>query len=210
MTAPGLAVAASSSSSSWFWYFGRATGLIALVLLTATIVLGVLGPMRLSSGRWPRSAIRTVHRDLALLSIAVIAIHVVVLVLDTDVHTPLSTAVLPFGSPYRPFWMALGAIAFDLLIAIVITSLLRRRIGERAWRLTHWLTYASWPIAVAHGLGTGSDRARTWALAITFACCAIVAFAALIRLQDATTPRDTGEPTVRVRWRPDLQDGPHR
>lgn len=209
MTASGLAVAASSSS--WFWYFGRATGLIALVLLTATIVLGVLGPMRVSTNRWPRFAIRTVHRDLALLSIAVIAIHIVAVVLDTDVHTPLSTAVLPFGSSYRPFWMALGAIAFDLLIAIVITSLLRRRIGERAWRLTHWLTYASWPIAVAHGLGTGSDSARTWALAVTFTCCAIVAFAALTRLQDAKTPRDRlTERTVRIQWRPEVKDDAHR
>ena len=174
---------AAASTSSWFWYFGRATGLIALVLLTATIVLGVLGPLRVSSSVWPRYAIRTLHRDLALLSVVVIALHVVAVVLDTDVHVPLTTAVLPFGSSYRPFWMALGAVACDLLIAIVLTSLLRRRFGERVWRVTHWLTYASWPLAVAHGLGTGSDSTRAWALAITSGCCAIVALAAMVRAQ---------------------------
>ena len=185
MTTPLLAAA---SASSWFWYFGRATGLIALVLLTATIVLGVLGPLRISNAVWPRYAIRTLHRDLALLSIVVIALHVVAIVLDTDVHVPLTTAVLPFGSPYRPFWMALGAVAFDLLIAIVLTSLLRRQFGERVWRVTHWLTYASWPLAVAHGLGTGSDSNRIWALALTASCCAIVALAAVVRAQRALLP----------------------
>jgi predicted ferric reductase len=195
MTPPALAAA---STSSWFWYFGRATGLIALVLLTATIVLGVLGPLRVSSPGWPRFAIRTLHRDLALLSIVVIALHVVTIVLDTDVHVPLSTAVLPFGSPFQPVWMALGAVAFDLLIAIVLTSLLRRQFGERVWRLTHWLTYASWPLAVAHGLGTGSDSARAWALAMTFGCCAIVAVAALTRAQHALHPRPHVRPSNEV------------
>jgi sulfoxide reductase heme-binding subunit YedZ len=177
------APAAVVHTSSWYWYFGRATGLMALVLLTATIVLGVLGPLRISSTVWPRFAIRTLHRDLALLSLLIIAIHVVTVVLDGYVHIPLSAAVLPFGSSYRPFWMALGAVSFDLLLAIVLTSLLRRQFGDRIWRLVHWLTYASWPLAVAHGLGTGSDSTQMWALAITVGCCAVVALATLVRIQ---------------------------
>jgi len=176
-------------TSSWYWYFGRATGLVALVLLTATIVLGVLGPLRISSTVWPRFAIRTLHRDLALLSLLVIAIHVVTVVLDGYVQIPLSAAVLPFGSSYRPLWVALGAVSFDLLLAIVFTSLLRRQLGDRIWRLVHWLTYASWPIAVAHGLGTGSDSTKVWALAITVGCCAVVALAALARVQRSLPPR---------------------
>jgi methionine sulfoxide reductase heme-binding subunit len=169
-------------TSNWYWYFGRATGLIALVLLTATIVLGILGPLRISSHIWPRFAIRALHRDLALLSLLIIAIHVVTVVLDGYVDLSLSLAVLPFGSPYRPVWMALGAVSFDLLLAIVLTSLLRRQFGDRIWRLMHWLTYASWPLAVAHGLGTGSDSTRVWALAITVGCCAVVALATLVRI----------------------------
>jgi predicted ferric reductase len=183
-------------SANWYWYFGRATGLIALVLLTATIVLGVLGPLRVSSTVWPRFAIRAVHRDVALLSLVVIAIHVVTVVLDGFVPIPLSAAVLPVGSSYRPFWTALGAVSFDVLLAIVATSLLRRRLGDRIWRLVHWLTYVSWPIAVAHGLGAGSDSTAGWALAITFGCCAVVALAALARLQDAQ--RRSGSPPSRT------------
>jgi methionine sulfoxide reductase heme-binding subunit len=168
------AIGVVTHTSNWYWYFGRATGLISLVLLTATIVLGVLGPLRISTTGWPRFAIRTVHRDLALLSLLMIAIHVVAVVLDGYVHVPLSAAVLPVGSSYRPFWIALGAVSFDLLIAIVLTSLLRRQVGDRAWRFVHWFTYASWPIAVAHGVGAGSDSARVWALAITVGCCTVV------------------------------------
>jgi sulfoxide reductase heme-binding subunit YedZ len=187
-----FAFAAASHTTDWYWYFSRATGLIALVLLTATIVLGVLGPLRVSTTRWPRFAIRTIHRDLALLSLLMITIHVVTAVLDGYVHIPLSAAVLPFGSSYRPFWMALGAVSFDLLLAIVLTSLLRRRVGDRIWRLVHWFTYASWPIAVAHGLGAGSDSSQTWALAITFGCCTVVGFAALIRAQNVWLPSSRG------------------
>jgi len=170
-------------ASNWYWYFDRATGMVALVLLTATIAVGVLGRLRVSTTAWPRFAIRTVHRDLALLSLLIIAIHVLTAVLDGYVHIPLSAAVLPFGSSYAPFWIALGAVSFDLLLAIVATSLLRRRVGDRTWRSVHWFTYASWPIAVAHGLGAGSDSGRVWALAITIGCCAVVALATLLRVQ---------------------------
>src|SRR5580692_12344989 len=97
------------NGSSWYWYFGRATGFVALLLLTAIIVLGVLGPLRVSTDAWPRFAIRTVHRDLSLLALFVIVIHVGVLLLDGYVSIPVSAAVLPFGSGYEPFWTGMGA-----------------------------------------------------------------------------------------------------
>ncbi len=190
MTVP--VIGAAATTASWVWYFGRATGLVALVLLTATIVLGVLGPLRVSMRGLPRFALRTLHRDLALLSLLIIAIHVATVVLDGFVHIPLSAAVLPVGSSYRPFWIALGAVALDLLLAIVLTSLLRRQVGDWAWRLVHLLTYASWPVAVAHGLGAGSDSSRVWALAITLGCCATVVLATLARIgrsQPSPRPR---------------------
>src|SRR3984957_16567861 len=112
-------------------------GVGALVVLTAIFVLGVLGPLRVSTDLWPRFAIRTVHRDLSLLALLVIAIHVITIVMDTYVKVPLSAAVLPWGSSYSPFWTGLGAIAFDLMIALVVTSLMRNRIGFRTWRFIH-------------------------------------------------------------------------
>ena len=99
-----------------------------------------------------------------------LVIHIVTTVLDGFAPISLIDAVVPFLSAYRPIWLGFGALAFDLLIALTITSLVRRRLGYGAWRAIHWLAYVSWPIAVLHGLGTGSDSKQTWALVLTFAC----------------------------------------
>jgi predicted ferric reductase len=177
-----MTAVAATLGPSWYWYFARATGLVSLVLLTVVLVLGILGPLRVSSTRWPRFAIDTVHRDLSLLAVAVIVIHVLVSVLDGFAPIGLIDAVVPFVSAYRPLWLGLGAVAFDLILALVLTSVVRRRLGYRSWRLVHWLAYASWPIAVLHGLGTGSDSTRGWALALTFGCVSVVALATIARL----------------------------
>ena len=128
-------------------------------------------------------------RRLGLLALLVIAIHVVVLVLDGYVNIPLSAGVVPFVSGYAPFWTGLGALALDLLLAIVVTSLLRRRLGYGTWRFVHWFAYVSWPIAVAHGLGTGSDSGSAWALTLTFGCIAIVAAAVVLRVQNGSAAK---------------------
>lgn len=180
---------AAANASTWAWYFSRATGMVALVLLTAIIVLGILGPLRVSTELWPRFAIRTVHRDLSLVALGVIAIHVITIVLDTYVKVPLSAAVLPFGSSYSPFWTGIGAVAFDLMIALVVTSLLRNRLGFRTWRFVHWSAYLSWPLAVAHGIATGTDTRAGWDLAATVLCIAIVAVAVAMRLQSGSAAR---------------------
>jgi sulfoxide reductase heme-binding subunit YedZ len=177
---------AATLAPTAYWYLARATGIVSLVLLTASVVLGILGPLRFTvPGRWPRFAIDTVHRDVSLLVIAVLVIHIVTSVLDGFAPITLVDAVIPFGSSYRPLWMGLGAFAFDLLLALVVTSLLRRRLGYRAWRAVHWLAYASWPVAVLHGLGTGSDTKALWNLALTAVCLLAVVTAVWARIQAA-------------------------
>jgi DMSO/TMAO reductase YedYZ heme-binding membrane subunit len=186
-----VTVVGSTLGPTAYWYLTRATGVVALVLLTAVVVLGVIGPMRLATNpRWPRFAIDSVHRDLSLLAVAVIVIHVITTVLDGFAPISLVDAIIPFHSAYRPLWLGLGALAFDLIIALVITSLTRRRLGYRAWRLVHWLAYACWPVAVLHGLGTGSDSRQAWALLVTFLCVATVGLAVLARLRRAESIAD--------------------
>jgi DMSO/TMAO reductase YedYZ heme-binding membrane subunit len=168
---------------SAYWYLSRATGAVALVLLTLSVVLGVLGSVRFSSApRWPRFAIDTLHRDSSLLVIVLVVLHVVTSVLDGFAPITLVDGLIPFQTPYRPLWMALGALSFDVLIALVVTSLLRRRLGYRSWRAIHWLAYASWPVAVLHGLGTGSDVKSWWMLALTIACLVAVLAAVFTRI----------------------------
>ena len=106
-------------------------------------------------------------------------------VLAVFASTQVAAAFAPFVSSYKTFWLGLGAIALDLLLALVVTSLVRNRLGHRSWRRVHWLAYACWPIGLAHGLGIGTDRATTWVFALTVACAAAVAGAATWRLVTA-------------------------
>lgn len=161
------------------WYLTRATGVVTLILLTLTVALGVADVKRLHSRRIPRFVVDGVHRNAALLSVAFLAVHVLSTVADGYVPIHLADAVIPFGAAYRPFWLGLGALSLDMLAAVVITSLLRRRIGRRAWRLIHWLTYVSWPVALAHSIGTGTDAGSRWMLIVT-ACCVSTVLAALL------------------------------
>ncbi|MGO9497219.1 MAG: ferric reductase-like transmembrane domain-containing protein [Solirubrobacteraceae bacterium] len=169
-------------SPSAYWYLARGTGAVALVLLTASVVIGIVGTVRVVTARWPRFAIDAVHRDVSLLVIVVLVIHIVTSVLDGFAPITLLDGVIPFISPYRPLWLGLGTLAFDLLVAIAVTSLVRRRLGYRAWRTVHWLAYASWPVAVLHGLGTGSDVKQWWMLALTVICIVAVLGAVWTRI----------------------------
>jgi methionine sulfoxide reductase heme-binding subunit len=163
-----------TSGPSLLWYTTRATGVMALLLLTGSVVLGVAGVARIDAPRWPRLLNAGLHRNLSLLAVAFVAVHVVTTILDGYAPIGWLSAVVPFSSPYRTLWLGLGAVAFDLLLAVTITSLVRVRLGYRAWRAVHWLAYASWPIALWHGLGTGTDSKLTWLLALDAACVAAV------------------------------------
>jgi len=179
MSAPSLAAAVGPSA---YWYLTRSTGAVALVLLTASVALGVADVRRIATERWPRFAIDALHRNVSLLAVAFLVVHIVTSVLDSFAPISLVAAVIPFTSAYRPFWLGLGAIAFDLVLAVVLTSVVRRRLGHQAWRATHWLAYASWPVAVLHTFGTGSDVKTAWLLLLTIACIAAVIGALLVRL----------------------------
>jgi sulfoxide reductase heme-binding subunit YedZ len=168
------AILAASTGPSIAWYLTRASGIVALLLLTAAVTLGVLEIKRLSTPHWPRFLLDALHRNVSLLAVVFLALHIVTTVLDSFTSISIVAAFIPFTSSYRPFWLGLGAIACDMLIALVITSLLRRRLGFSAWRATHWLAYACWPIALLHGLGTGSDVKSSWMLLLTLGCVLIV------------------------------------
>jgi sulfoxide reductase heme-binding subunit YedZ len=176
-------LAAGASGPSPLWYATRATGVTALVLLTITVALGIAGVSRLESRHWPRVVTAGLHKNLSLLVVAFVIVHVLTTVLDTFVSISITAAVIPFSASYRTFWLGLGAIAFDLLLAVVITSLLRGRLSYRSWRAVHLLAYASWPVALWHGLGTGTDSKLPWLLALDALCVLVVAGALLWRLQ---------------------------
>ncbi|MGN6799969.1 MAG: ferric reductase-like transmembrane domain-containing protein [Gaiellaceae bacterium] len=170
------------NSAKELWYLTRGSGAVALLLLTSSVALGVLVSLRSTTKRWPRFAINALHRNMTLIAIAFVGLHVVTTVADGYAPIGLKDALVPFVSPYRPIWLGLGAVAFDLLLALVITSFLRHRIGIRLWRGVHWLAYAAWPVALVHSFGTGSDSRTSWLVLLGFGSLFVVAAAVLVRL----------------------------
>ena len=162
------------TGGSTLWFLSRATGIVAFVLLTLTVVLGIATSLRLQTRNLPRFVVEYLHRNVTIIVMVLIAIHVASVVLDGFVPIGWISAIIPFTSSYRPIWLSLGALGFDLLLAVAVTSWLRHRVGFRVWRFLHWSAYASWLAVLVHAFGTGSDTQEGWALLIEGGCAAAV------------------------------------
>ncbi|MGA7987398.1 MAG: ferric reductase-like transmembrane domain-containing protein [Candidatus Dormiibacterota bacterium] len=173
MSTPAV-VAAVSTGPSPLWFATRGAGVMTLVCLTVVVVLGIMTSVRVEGRRTPRFVSASLHRNFALFTILLLAVHIATSVIDPFAGIRPVDAAVPFVGTYRTVWLGLGAIAADVLLAVTVTSLLRKRLGPRVWKLIHWGAYASWPVAVVHGLGTGSDSQAPWMLGITAACLAAV------------------------------------
>lgn len=161
-------------SSPLLWYATRATGLMALVLLTLGVVLGVATATRGSSTTLPGFIRQDLHRRVSVVSLAFLVCHVLTAVLDTFVHIGWAAIVVPFTSGYARWWVGLGAVALDLLVAVAVSSLLRPHIDARVWRGLHWLAYLCWPVAVTHAVGIGTDLRLGWVDGLVAGCIATV------------------------------------
>jgi predicted ferric reductase len=160
------------------WYASRATGVVTMLLLTAVVLLGILVNRQGRLPGLPGFAVTGLHRNVSLLAVVFLAIHVLTAIADPYVTIGLAAAVLPFASAYKPLWLGLGAISLDLIAALILTSLARARMSRRAWRGIHWLAYAAWPLAVVHSLGSSSD-ARSGLVLGVLAGCVLATLAAL-------------------------------
>jgi methionine sulfoxide reductase heme-binding subunit len=167
------------------WYATRGAGVVSLMLLTAVVVLGIVSVMRWQTASWPRFLTTGFHRNLALTTLIFLGIHVVTAVVDPFTALGWEAAIVPFSSPYRRFWLGLGVVGVYLLLAIVLTSLLRPLFGPRVWRLVHWLAYGMWPVALIHSIGTGTDPRFAWMLAIEAICVGSIVAAVAWRVSRA-------------------------
>jgi len=169
-------------SDTILWYATRGAGVVSLVLLTGVAVLGIVSAMRWQMASWPRFLTTGLHRNLALATLVFLALHIVTAVVDPFTALGWQAALIPFSSSYRRLWLGLGVVAIYLLAAIVVSSLLRPLFGQSAWRAIHWLTYLMWPVAVIHGIGTGTDPRFAWMLAIEAICIGSVVAAVAWRV----------------------------
>jgi predicted ferric reductase len=198
------------TASTLPWYVSRATGVVALLLLTAVMVIGILVNRQGRLPGLPRFAVTNLHRNLSLMAVVFIVIHVVTAVADSFVSIPLVSAVVPFTSGYEGFWLGLGAISFDLMLALIVTSLVRGHLSRRLWKAVHWLAYASWPIAFAHSIGSSTDLQGGLLLGLAVVCAAALAAALTWRLVAAAreVPRAQRVSVVMAAARRRDHDGP--
>ncbi|MER5796179.1 ferric reductase-like transmembrane domain-containing protein [Streptomyces sp. NPDC001980] len=172
-------------TSETLWYANRATGAVCLVLFTVVVLLGIAVRLRTRLPGLPRFGTMSLHRTLSLSATAFLALHITTAVVDGYVSISPLDALVPFASDYQPLWLGLGTVALDLLLAVLVTSLLRDRLGHRTWRAVHWLAYASWPVALIHGIGIGTDAGTDWMTWLTVTCVATVVTAFALRAAQA-------------------------
>jgi DMSO/TMAO reductase YedYZ heme-binding membrane subunit len=164
------------------WYLNRGTGFTTLALLTLATVLGVLTSRTKAGGLVPGFVFQSVHRAAGLLAVTMLVVHVATAVADQYVDIRWWQAFVPLDLAYRPVWLALGTVALDLLVAVLVATWLRIRLGAHRWRRIHLLSYAVWGFGVAHGLGIGTDTGAHWARWLYVTSATLVGLAVLVRL----------------------------
>lgn len=173
----------------FLWFLNRGTGFVLLGLLTLTVVVGILATRGRAGGHVPRFLTQTFHRDLGLLTVVALVVHVASAVVDSYVDIRWWHALAPVGATYEPFWLGLGTLALDLVIVVVLTSLLRHRLPQRLWLVLHLTTYAAWAFSVVHGLGIGTDTGSGFATATYLSCAGAVGLAVLVRVAGVLASR---------------------
>ena len=168
-------------TSPLIWYTTRASGIVSLLLLSLVMALGIMTATRVGGRQLPRFAVAEIHRRISLLTMIFLVLHIATTVIDTYVNVGLFAALVPFTSTYKTLWVACGSVAFDLLIAVTLTSLLRQRISHNFWRTIHWLSYLAWPIALVHTIFIGTDLRFGWMDLFVAGCIGIVMLGAAWR-----------------------------
>lgn len=148
------------------WYAARAAGIVAYVLLSFVVCLGLAMAGKAPTKRWPKFTQEDIHRVGGLMVGTFIAIHIATIAADSYLPFKPVELVVPLASHYRPVWLGLGICAAELLLALAITNRLRKRLEHRTWRTLHYLNFAVWTAATVHSIGIGTDRSAPWMLAI--------------------------------------------
>jgi sulfoxide reductase heme-binding subunit YedZ len=168
-------------TSPYLWYTTRATGFVALILFTLVVALGTFVANRIGGTYVGRFELNELHRSVTMVALVFLVVHILTTIVDSYVPTGWLSAVIPFTSNYEPVHVALGAVAFDLILAVWVSSLLKARIANRSWRFIHWFSWLALASAITHSFLTGTDSRSSWGLALGVACSAVAVGSALWR-----------------------------
>jgi methionine sulfoxide reductase heme-binding subunit len=172
-----------------FWILARASGLTAYVLVTLSVLAGLVLKARPLGARLRAAAVADTHRTLAMLGLGFVAVHGVTLVLDSTVRITALSLVVPGLTGYRPLATALGVVAAESMLLVYASFSLRRRIGAKNWRRLHWATYGVFALATAHGLAAGTDSTSAWAVAVYLGAVGAVVTAGAWRFVAPLVPK---------------------
>lgn len=156
------------------WVVGRSTGMMAIILLSASAAMGLALSMKASTQRFPRWLTTELHRFVTILGLFVTIAHMVVLWLDSQAGISLLSLFVPFTSSFDPLGVGIGALAFLLTVLVWFTTRIRDRISYRAWQMIHRTASVAWVLMIVHGLISGTDSGRWWAVAVYVTCAAVV------------------------------------
>jgi len=168
-------------TSTYFWYTTRATGIVALLLLTLVVTLGTLVANRIGGTFVGRFELNELHRSISVVAMLFLFIHILTTVVDSYVSTGLISAFVPMTSAYKTIPIAIGAVGFDLLLCVWISSLLKVRIKNESWRFIHWFSWLAYASAIIHAYMSGSDTHYGAGLLLVAGCAGIVLNVALWR-----------------------------
>jgi methionine sulfoxide reductase heme-binding subunit len=168
-------------TSPYLWYTTRATGFVALILFTLVVSLGTFVANRIGGTYVGRFELNELHRSITMVAVVFLVVHILTTIVDSYVPTGWLSAVIPLTSKYEPVHVALGAVAFDLILAVWVSSLLKARIANRSWRFLHWFSWLALVSAIAHSFLTGTDSRSSWGLALGILCSAVALGSALWR-----------------------------
>lgn len=168
-------------SHAMLWFANRGTGVILVVLLTLSMMLGVLATSRNSPRLWPRMLSQGLHRNISMLAVTFLAAHIVTAVVDSYVDIRWWHVLVPFTGSYRQPWLGIAALSTDLSIAVAVTSILRHRMSHRPWRGVHILAYVAWGLGLVHGM-RGTDAGTAWGAGVNYGSIAVVSVVVLVRI----------------------------
>jgi len=170
------------STNPTFWIEARASGMLALLLLTASVTAGLVLKSRPFGSHLKPATVTDIHRFLALLCLGATAIHGAALLLDSSVHISIVGLLVPGFVPYRPLWVGIGVVAAELMALVYASFSQRKRIGTKTWRRLHWTTYAIFAAMITHGIMSGTDTSQPWALGIYLGAIATTVMATTWRI----------------------------
>ena len=173
------------TSETLVWDIARVGGLLAYVLLTASVAMGIALSLGWRSPRWTRFVTNELHRFVTLVAIVFTGIHTLAVAVDPFIGFTPAEVLVPMLSHYRPIWVALGIVATYLLLAIYASEWVRPRIGYRWWRRFHYLSFAGFVLALVHGVATGSDTRAPWAIVLYAGSVVLVGALLVARLLPA-------------------------